>query len=71
MFIFTIETILTLVLIVIFILIHSYYGIKKYFKQKNCDHSDYRETMACDAVCTKCSKNLGFIGKIRDKRKAT
>ena len=69
MFIFTIETILTMALVVIFILLKSYWALKDYIKKRKCDHSGYRETMACDAVCTKCSKNLGFIGTVRDKRK--
>jgi hypothetical protein len=38
-------------------------------KQSRCKHSRYRETMACDAICSDCGKNLGFIGSIRDKDK--
>ncbi len=31
-----------------------------------CPHLHVRETMACDAVCTDCGKNLGFIQAWRD-----
>lgn len=32
-------------------------------KQRRCAHdSGVRETAACDAICRRCGKNLGFIG---------
>ena len=65
MFIFTVETVLTFTVIIIFIVITAISSIKKYFKQRGCDHSDYWETMSCDAVCRVCGKNLGFIGTVR------
>lgn len=34
----------------------------KWFKQ--CKHESFYETMACDAVCVNCGKNLGFIGNL-------
>ncbi len=40
-------------------------------RQMKCPHERYRETMSCDAVCTSCGKNLGFIGAVRDKARAT
>jgi hypothetical protein len=30
-----------------------------------CKHAEYFETMACDAICNKCHKNLGFVEKSR------
>lgn len=30
-----------------------------------CKHTSYHETSGCDAICNKCGKNLGFIGKLR------
>jgi hypothetical protein len=33
---------------------------------KKCKHLHVRETMACDAVCLGCGKNLGFIQNWRD-----
>ncbi len=31
-----------------------------------CKHLRVRETMACDAVCRDCGRNLGFIQNWRD-----
>jgi len=68
MFVFTVETVITATVFIILLLIAAYQEIKKYFIQKNCSHDIYRETSACDAICTSCSKNLGFIGTVRDER---
>lgn len=39
-------------------------------KQALCKHDGtVGETQACDAICHKCGKNLGFIGTWRDKQK--
>lgn len=36
-------------------------------RQALCKHEGpVRETMACDAICQRCGKNLGFIGAWRD-----
>lgn len=38
--------------------------------QTKCKHDQgVEETRACDAVCRKCGKNLGFIGAWREKQK--
>ena len=37
-------------------------------RQARCEHQRFRETMACDAICNDCGKNLGFIGAVRDQR---
>lgn len=34
-------------------------------RQYLCKHESYRENMACNAVCTRCGKDLGFIDHIR------
>lgn len=34
-------------------------------KQALCKHSRVFENRACDVVCRKCGKNLGFIGSYR------
>ncbi len=39
-------------------------------RRMRCQHERFRETMACDAICIDCGKNLGFIGTVRDERKA-
>lgn len=38
------------------------------WKEHRCKHEEFFETSACDAICKKCSKNLGFIGTLREKR---
>ncbi|WP_454056835.1 hypothetical protein [Cupriavidus sp. Marseille-Q8015] len=40
----------------------------KWFKQVRCKHDgSIHETGACDALCMKCGKNLGFIGAFRER----
>lgn len=34
-------------------------------KQWRCEHSTYRENRACQAICTSCKKDLGFIADLR------
>jgi hypothetical protein len=31
-----------------------------------CKHLRVRESMACDAICRDCHRNIGFIGAWRD-----
>ena len=52
----------------IIVLWFAYIGIKDYIKQAMCKHEEYRENMACHAICRKCGKDLGFIGTIREQR---
>ena len=65
MFIFTFETVIVAALVLLIIVLNFYWFIKDSYKQGKCEHKDYRETMACDAVCRDCGKNLGFIGTVR------
>lgn len=52
---------------VVVIAIMAYVILPELIKQALCKHhSGIRETMACDAVCRKCGKNLGFIGTWRE-----
>ena len=69
MFVYTIETIFSGFMIAVFIIIKLYLIISSSLKQRKCKHKNYRETMSCDAVCVDCSKNLGFIGAVRDREK--
>jgi len=40
------------------------------FNQLKCKHDGgVSETQACDAICKKCRKNLGFIGTWRENNK--
>ena len=69
MFIYSIETILTVLLIAVIILFYLFAGLRNWFKYRNCEHKSVNETSACDAICKHCGKNLGFIGKWREKNK--
>jgi hypothetical protein len=41
------------------------FGIAKLWCSARCKHDGgVHETMACDAICRKCGKNLGFIGSL-------
>lgn len=39
-------------------------------RRARCKHERFYETRACDAVCSACGKNLGFIGAVRERRAA-
>ena len=69
MFIYTIGDILTLVVIVLTIATITIVGVIQWYKESRCKHDGgYSETQACDAICRKCGKNLGFIGKLRNNK---
>jgi hypothetical protein len=68
MFVYTLGDILAILLVLITIASFIVFGIIQWRKQSRCKHDGgYNETQACDAICRKCGKNLGFIGKLRDK----
>lgn len=52
---------------VLFALFYLCLAIKEWWKQARCSHENYRETMSCQAICKSCNKNLGFIGRVREK----
>ncbi len=39
------------------------------WKSRGCEHPEVNETRACEAICRRCGKNLGFIGTWREKQK--
>lgn len=53
---------------IIYFIVSVFSLVSLLVKQARCKHEKYHETMACDAICTSCGKNLGFIGTIRDKQ---
>jgi hypothetical protein len=68
-FVVTFGDIFGLIAFAVFLLIAACYYIKEAWKQSRCKHDDgVNETMACDAICRKCGKNLGFIGNWRNKK---
>lgn len=43
----------------------------EWWRQSRCKHDGgVNETQACDAICRKCGKNLGFIGNWRKRNVA-
>jgi len=63
MFIFTIADIVVGVVVFAFVCVWIYHAAKQGLTQSKCKHdAGVTETQACDAVCKKCCKNLGFIG---------
>ena len=69
MFIYTIGDILNVLAIVLSIASSIIIGVVQWRKESRCKHDGgYNETQKCDAICRRCGKNLGFIGKLRDKK---
>ena len=45
-------------------------GLNTAWRQYRCKHNEgVNETQACDAICRKCGKNLGFVGTWRERQK--
>lgn len=42
----------------------------KVAKKASCVHEKYQENMACDGICLRCGKNLGFIQPLRESNPA-
>ena len=45
-------------------------GLVHGWRHRNCQHTNFYETRSCDAVCSACGENLGFIGNVRKQRHA-
>lgn len=69
MFIWTIGDVIGLAASAIIIAILCTMGVLRLLRQSRCKHARYHETSSCDAICTDCGKNLGFIGTWRDKHR--
>jgi hypothetical protein len=55
-----------LALIAAILIVAALVNVPRLARQKRCRHDgEIDETSACDAICRKCGKNLGFIGKFR------
>lgn len=66
-FLWTLGDIILLTVIVFFLFIGFLFLAPTSIKQLLCKHNcGINETQACDAICRKCGKNLGFIGTLRD-----
>lgn len=70
MFIYAIGDIVGIAFLLLMLVILAIAAIERWARQAFCKHEKYHETMACEAVCRKCGKNLGFIGRVRKERAA-
>jgi hypothetical protein len=56
----------------LFLLALAFFGflwLSTAMREWRCKHDGgVSETMACDAICVKCGKNLGFIGAWRKRQ---
>lgn len=65
-FVITFGDVFGMIALAIFLLVAGYFYAKEAWKQSRCKHDGgVNETMACNAICKKCGKNLGFIGNWR------
>lgn len=63
MFVFTIGDVVALVCVAVSVVLWVVITAAKAWRQSRCKHdAGVSETQACDAICNKCLKNLGFIG---------
>lgn len=68
-FVYTINDIITAGLVVAAVGFYAAGAAIELFTQWRCKHDEgVRETRACDAICRKCGKNLGFIGSWRKRQ---
>lgn len=65
----TIGEVIGITFFFIFMVVVLYHFVRMKIRQTFCYHKKYYETMACQAVCSDCGKNLGFIGAVRERSK--
>ena len=65
MFIFTIGDLIGIFVLGLMVLILTAVKVSDWIKQYRCDHKTVFESHGCDAICSDCRKNLGFIGQYR------
>ena len=71
MFILTISDVIGAVVVATIVLIWLLVVITEWLRQARCKHDcGVNETQACDAICRKCGKNMGFIGTWREKHRS-
>ena len=68
-FVITLSDVFGLTALAVFLLVVGCFYIKDVWKKLRCKHDgEVTETRACNAICKKCGKNLGFIGKWRESK---
>lgn len=67
-FVWTLDSVLSVAFFVIAAVLWLWVVVPTWIRQAICKHDgDVSETRACDAICCKCGKNLGFIGSWRKR----
>lgn len=70
MFVWTINDAIGVALFFLCVIASAIFFCAQALRQRWCKHRQFFETRACDAVCSRCGKNLGFIGTVRAQRAA-
>lgn len=66
----TIGEVVGFAVLVFGVLVALVIGIGTGWRQARCKHErGIHETMACDAICLHCNKNLGFIGSQQNQQR--
>lgn len=69
-FVLTLGDVLGIATAIVVVLVLLAASGMKWWRERQCKHNEgVSETMACDAICRKCGKNLGFIGSIREQKR--
>lgn len=66
-FTYTLSDIIGVTLFGLLLIGIAIWAITDWLRQTLCKHESYYENRACNAICNRCGKNLGFIGNLRDK----
>lgn len=67
MIIITVPQIIGLFLLALISLIALVCWCKAMIKEYFCKHNDWWENQQCQAICSNCGKDLGFVGTIRKR----
>jgi len=68
-FVWTLGDVVGVSVVVVMVVVFGLVAMKQWIASARCKHDGgVNETMACDAICRKCGKNLGFIGQWREKQ---
>ena len=65
MFIITLSEVVGAIMLLLIFGAWAIEEIKTLMHQSRCKHPRYWENSRCDAICTECGKNLGFIENSR------
>lgn len=63
------EIAFVLAIMAVALLIYVVDSIPRYLKQRRCKHEKVWEDRACNAHCSACGENLGFVGTWREAQK--